>query len=77
MVPYDTVLCDGVVALRPPTLNDAPALVEAARESIPQIMPWMGWCTPEYSEEIARSWLATLPGAWIFLVHDFSLILLN
>jgi len=59
-----TRLSDGVITLRPPTIDDAPALVEAVQESVAEIMPWMGWCTPEYNEEFARPWLATLPGAW-------------
>lgn len=64
MVPYDTMLSDGVIILRPPRIDDAPALVKAVQESVDEIMPWMDWCTPEYNEGIARPWLATLPEAW-------------
>ena len=32
--------------------------------SVADIMPWMSWCTPEYNEELAREWLATLKAAW-------------
>jgi RimJ/RimL family protein N-acetyltransferase len=64
MIPYDRTLTDGVLTLRSVTIGDAPALVDAVQESVAQIMPWMGWCVPDYNEDIARSWLAVLPEAW-------------
>jgi RimJ/RimL family protein N-acetyltransferase len=64
MIPYDTTITDGEITLRLPTVDDAPALVAAVQESVAEIMPWMGWCTPAYNEEIARPWLAALPDAW-------------
>jgi RimJ/RimL family protein N-acetyltransferase len=64
MIPSNTSLTDGVITLRPVTLDDAPVLVEAVRESIPEIMPWMDWCAPAYNQEIARPWLSFLPAAW-------------
>lgn len=64
MIPHDTTLTDGVITLRAPNVDDIPALVEAVQESVEQIMPWMDWCTPEYSEAIARPWLARLPEGW-------------
>jgi len=64
MISYDITLTDGVVILRPLSVNDLPALLEAVHESVDEIMPWMTWCTPDYNEEIARPWLATLPEAW-------------
>ena len=64
MVPYDLSLTDGVVTLRPLSLNDLPAVLEAVHESVDEIMPWMTWCTPDYNESIARPWLASLPQAW-------------
>jgi len=64
MIPYNTKLTDEVITLRPPTLGDVSAIVEAAQESVEQIMPWMDWCTPDYGEELARRWLTALPEAW-------------
>lgn len=64
MIPYDTIITDGVLTLRPVTLDDTHSLVDAVQESVAQIMPWMSWCTLEYNENIARSWLAILPEAW-------------
>jgi RimJ/RimL family protein N-acetyltransferase len=37
------------IAIRPFTSADAPALVEAVRESIVELEPWMPWCHPGYS----------------------------
>jgi ribosomal-protein-serine acetyltransferase len=45
------------VAIRPYAVNDAPAVWEAARESIGELQPWMPWCHPGYSLDEARSWL--------------------
>jgi len=72
MIPYDINLTDGIVTLRPPNIDDVPALVEAVQESVEQIMPWMDWCTPQYGEETARRWLTDLPGTGIeFILHHF------
>lgn len=43
--------------IRPYTQDDAPALWEAARESLAELGPWMPWCHAEYSIEESRSWL--------------------
>lgn len=64
MIPKNTTLTDGLVALRPLSIADLPSLMEAVHESVTEIMPWMDWCTPAYSEEFAHSWLAMLPQAW-------------
>jgi ribosomal-protein-serine acetyltransferase len=64
MIPYDTILTDGVITLRPLNMDDLPGLMEAVHESVAEIMPWMDWCTPAYDEAFACSWLATLPEAW-------------
>lgn len=45
-------------------VEDAPDIVQAVQESIKQIMPWMGWCTPTYDLSTATEWLETLPQAW-------------
>jgi len=38
--------------------DDASALYEAARESIPEVYPWLPWCHPEYTLEESEKWLA-------------------
>ena len=45
------------VKLRPYSLDDAEAVLEAARESLAELQPWMPWCHPDYSLEDSRSWL--------------------
>lgn len=50
-------LTDGVISLRPYTVDDAEDLYEAVRESIPELEPWMPWCHQDYSIEETREWL--------------------
>ena len=64
MIPYNTILTDGIIILQPPKIDHIPNLVEAVQESVAEIMPWMGWCTPAYNAEIAGSWLTAIPAAW-------------
>lgn len=64
MVPRDLILTDNTITLRLPTLKDVPGLVGAVRESVEEIMPWMNWCVPDYDDEMAGSWVASLPEAW-------------
>ena len=64
MIPADLTISDSVVTLRTPTVDDSSALARAVQESIAEISPWMNWCTADYDEEMARSWLATLSEAW-------------
>jgi RimJ/RimL family protein N-acetyltransferase len=45
------------VDIRPYAVNDAPAVWEAARESLRELQPWMPWCHPAYSLDESRSWL--------------------
>lgn len=64
MIPRDIKLTDGLILLRPPELSDAEGIYEAARESIPEIEPWMSWCHEGYSINETREWLASLPVGW-------------
>jgi len=64
MIPYPTTLTNGTITLHPVQLDEAPAMTEAVHESIIEIMPWMGWCHPNFLEEEARAWISTLPAAW-------------
>ena len=43
-------LTDGIVELRAPRRTDAPELYAAVRASLPELLPWMAWAHPEYSE---------------------------
>ncbi len=48
----------GNIRLRPYTLDDAPSLYAAAKESWPDVYQWLPWCHPEYKLEEAENWLA-------------------
>lgn len=45
------------ITIRPYALGDAADLFAAARESIPEVHPWLPWCHPGYALEEARVWL--------------------
>ena len=47
------------VLIRPCTVDDAPALYAAVRESAADLSPWMPWCHAGYSVHEARTWLLT------------------
>ena len=48
---------DPRVRIRPYRVDDAPALLEAAHESVPEVQPWMPWCHSALSLEDTRAWL--------------------
>jgi len=39
--------------------SDAPALFEAARESVSDLHPWLPWCHPDYALREAEAWIVT------------------
>lgn len=39
-------------------MADAEHLCVAARESVAEVSPWMGWCHSQYSLDEARTWIA-------------------
>jgi ribosomal-protein-serine acetyltransferase len=49
-------LTDGTVELRAPRRTDAPELYEAVRASLTELLPWMAWAHPDYSEIEAAEW---------------------
>jgi ribosomal-protein-serine acetyltransferase len=59
-----TQLTDGIITLRPYTMDDAQELYEAVRESIEELQRWMPWCHPDYSIEETRAWLSLRDDAW-------------
>ena len=47
------------VLIRPCTVDDAPTLYAAVKESAADLSPWMPWCHAGYSVHEARAWLKT------------------
>lgn len=57
-------LTDQLITLRPPQSADWPALLEAVRESLAELQPWMDWATPAYTATSAQNWLEYARLAW-------------
>jgi RimJ/RimL family protein N-acetyltransferase len=57
-------LSDGAVEIRQFESQDLPALYQATAESINQLCTWMNWCTPNYSIDDCRRFLADATTAW-------------
>ncbi len=64
MISPDTILIDDLITLRLIGPEDTQSVVEAVLESVDEIMPWMTWCTPDYNETRAKTFLSTLPKRW-------------
>jgi ribosomal-protein-serine acetyltransferase len=47
------------LTLRFPEPRDAEAILEAVRESLPDLCRWMTWCHSEYSEADAMQWISS------------------
>jgi RimJ/RimL family protein N-acetyltransferase len=45
------------IAIRPNAFTDAPALNEAARESVADVYPWFPWCHAGYTLGEAKTWI--------------------
>ena len=52
------------VRLRTYRQTDAAALAAAARESSPEMLPWMPWCRPDFSAAEAHSWIQRKLADW-------------
>ena len=57
-------LTNGIITLRPYRREDADSLYEAARESIPEMTPWMPWCHRDYSIQESRDWITDCFEKW-------------
>jgi ribosomal-protein-serine acetyltransferase len=57
-------LDDGVVVLRPPVEADVDDLYAGVRESLPQLVPWMAWCHPDYERVETAEWVRATEQAW-------------
>ncbi len=65
----------GRVLLRPPRMKDAEAIYEAVHVSVSELMPWMDWCSPDYSIEDTLDRLKTLPRVWDDgEAYDFAIV---
>jgi RimJ/RimL family protein N-acetyltransferase len=62
LAPPDPPLSDGVVALRPWTARDVPAMAEACQEE--EITRWLDQVPQPYTEADAREWVAVTRRAW-------------
>jgi RimJ/RimL family protein N-acetyltransferase len=45
------------ISIRPYRLDDAPALHEAAMESVWEVRPFMPWCRPDLTADAGRRWI--------------------
>ncbi|HET9492134.1 MAG TPA: GNAT family N-acetyltransferase [Methylomirabilota bacterium] len=55
--------------------DDAERLLEAARESVEQIFPWMPWARSGYSLEDSRAWIAHCEATWAQGVeYNFAIV---
>ncbi len=64
MIPRETTLGDDRLILHPFTVGDVPALLEAVRESLLEIRPWMSWAVNEYSLEHALRFQQSVVSGW-------------
>lgn len=63
------------VQIRRYTLDDAAAVAKAAKESVPELQPWMPWCHPGYSIEESRTWLQIqVPGFDEGTAFEFAIV---
>ncbi len=51
------------ISLRVPESGDAAAILDAVRESLAELQPWMTWCHPGYGIADALQWAGTRRGA--------------
>lgn len=52
-------LTDGDILVRPLRLDDAEALYEAVRESIPEVSRWLPWCHENYVIQETRAFISS------------------
>jgi ribosomal-protein-serine acetyltransferase len=61
--------------IRPYRGDDADELVAAVRESLPELVPWLPWCHPDYARADAESWIeVTVMGARDHTLYDFVVL---
>jgi RimJ/RimL family protein N-acetyltransferase len=52
------------ILLRPYEMKDIESLFSAAKESQPELLPWMPWCQANYSIIESRQWIAERDEKW-------------
>jgi ribosomal-protein-serine acetyltransferase len=63
------------VRIRLYTLADVAEMTRAARESFPDVSPWMPWCHADYSASDAAAWVgATLAAHRDGTGHEFAIV---
>lgn len=58
-------LVDDRLRLRPWREDDAPRLVEAARESTASVGQWLPWCHANYGFDDAHGWISHCQSGWL------------
>ncbi|KLV10813.1 N-acetyltransferase [Photobacterium ganghwense] len=59
--------------LRPYKNADLLDLVDAVRESTASLSPWLTWCTPDYNQHDAHSWIHASAQNWLYDVsYEFA-----
>jgi RimJ/RimL family protein N-acetyltransferase len=56
--------------------DDAPALYEAVRESVPELSCWLPWCRPDYDQANALQFIGTREPAW-FKSEEYSFVIVE
>jgi len=51
------MVSETAISIRPYRVEDAPAVLEAAIESVREVRPFMPWCHPEMTEDDQRRWI--------------------
>ena len=63
------------ISIRPYRADDAPALYEAAVESVNEVFPWLEWCHPGYALEEAEAWAGSCEKLSAEgLEHNFAIV---
>ena len=71
------VLEDGPLRLRPFHPSDLDELVGSLHESMDSIGRWQSWCTPDYTREDGRRWIARSRLAWRGVGGDCALAMVD
>lgn len=55
---------DGRISIRRYQPDDVDNLLEAARESVREIYPWMDWCHPKFNRKDSTTWVMSRDQDW-------------
>jgi RimJ/RimL family protein N-acetyltransferase len=66
---------EGTLRLRPFRIQDLDALVASLHESMDTIGRWQDWCTPDYSHEDGRRWIAKARLSWRGVGDECALVI--